>query len=153
VASFRQPFNRHYEYRIVWRYKGSVGKHSQIYQRPGYALRALHRLSKTHLHLGLPLSRLKRAWVRLAYRLGVPFEAVKTFKVRDVLTRVAATYGSLSELRIEHRQVGEWTELIDPIRNLRTGRTASYEAERLALLAKLDAMSQEELDKWRALPQ
>lgn len=144
--------SRLYEYRLLWAYKGRKSRSVMLAQRPGRILRHLKRVATDKPWEGATLTAVRKGWVRLSLMLDVPFDTVADLPAREVMTRIQAAYPTVDFIRVEWRQVGEWTELIDPLANLVTAATASSDRRLESLYARLDSMSTEELNLWRLLP-
>lgn len=141
-----------YQYRLVWQYKGQTRKRILVAEQPSRVLRMLRRIGTRQPWLGVTEIQFRRAWAWLARRLYVPFAAVADIPADDILLRLQDSFPALDYIRVEHRQVGEWTELLDPLHTLRTPSASKIVAKAEAVAEKARHMSRAELDAWRWIP-
>lgn len=99
--------------------------------------------------MGVNRSVLRKAWSRLCFRLNVPFDAIGGLGPREVVQRIQDSFPRLEWVRVEHRQVGEWVQTIDPLNSLRTGASEAADARTAKMFEEISAMSPEQLDEWR----
>jgi hypothetical protein len=141
-----------YQYRLVWKYRAEKRARLLVSDRPNAIRRMLRRVGSDKPELGVTPTQLKRSWAWLARRLDVGFEAVSHIEPREILFRLRDSFPRLEYVRVEQRQVGPWVEMLDPLNNLMTGSTLKAEEKRAALLERVQAMTREELDAWRWVP-
>lgn len=141
-----------YEFRLLWRYKGRAKSVSMLAQQSTAILRHLRRIGTDKPWEGATIATIRKSWLRLSLMLEVPFETIADLKAREVIARIQAAYPELEFIRVEHRQVGEWVETMDPLKHLCSPKTPMHDAKLEALYTKLDGMTRAELDVWRALP-
>lgn len=143
---------RKFEYRLVWRYKGT-GRTSQLMaQRQLRILRLLRRLATNEPWRGATIQSLRKSWMRLSLMSDMPWDAVQGLKAKEVILRIQASYPEIEFIRVEWRQVGAWTEMLDPLTNLVTNTTQNSDRRLQAVYDMVEAMGPEELDTWRMTP-
>mgnify|MGYP001584059444 CR=1 FL=1 len=149
----KQTRRRKYQYRVVWGYKGRPGERRMVKaENPYKALRTLRRMATTEPWMGATEMNVRRGWARLSYMLGVPFETVSGIPPREVMRRIQAAYPELDFIRVEFRQVGPWTELLDPLANLVTVGGARADKRMNDFYDKIEQMTPADLDAWRSIP-
>lgn len=141
-----------YQYRLVWAYKGQPRPRRLMAESAQRILRALRRIATTEPWRGTTQTTLKKAWVRLAFLMDAPFEVVEGMGPREVIQRIQDAYGPLDFVRVEYRQVGQWTEMLDPLANLPTAGTANGDAKMARFYDKVEQMTPEQLNAWRVYP-
>jgi|SRR6185295_103049 len=146
----KRPFKQAFQYRLIWRYVGDRRTRELRADRPLPVLNMLRRIGTNEPWTGTTKSSLKRAWARLCLRLGVPFAQVEGLGPREVVKRIQDSYPRLDWIRVEQRQVGEWTETIDPLNALRQAGSDKTDAKRAELFDHIASLPPEELDKWRS---
>jgi hypothetical protein len=146
----RQRKALRYQYRVLWKYQGSKHVHELRGDRPLTVLKMLRRVATKTPWLGIGRSALRKSWARLCMRLNVPFDVVSGLSPREVAVRIQETFPRLEWCRVEHRQVGDWTETIDPLNTLRTPTTDAGDARTEKLFDDIGAMGTVELDNWRS---
>lgn len=141
-----------YEYRVRWGHVGGDKSKDRVVQSEKLApvLSALRRVGTDTPWMGSNKTSFRKCWARLCFRLDVPFTAVADMSVRDVLRAIQASFGKLRFITVEFRQVGQWTELLDPLDSLRSANQDKLDKKRLDTLDQIGAMTREDLDKWRA---
>lgn len=147
----RQRRQLRYQYRVLWKYAGSKHVHELRGDKPSPVLKMLRRVATKTPWLGMGRLALRKAWARLCMRLNVPFDAVGGLQPREVAQRIQDTFPRLEWVRVEHRQVGDWTETIDPLNTLRTGTTDAADARVEKMFDEVGAMDAEALDSWRSI--
>lgn len=146
----RQAQALKYQYRLLWHYVGSKNTHEFRGDRQATVLKMLRRVATPAPWLGMSRGQVKKGWARLCMRMNVPFEMVAGFSPKEMALRIQATFPLLDWVRVEHRQVGEWVETIDPLNTLRTPTSDRADARTTAMFAEIEAMSQAQLDAWRS---
>ena len=109
-------------------------------------------MATTEPWMGATEMNVRRGWARLSYMLGVPFETVSGIPPREVMRRIQAAYPELDFIRVEFRQVGPWTELLDPLANLVTVGGARADKRMNDFYDKIEQMTPADLDAWRSIP-
>lgn len=140
-----------YQYRLLWKYQGGRKVHELRSERPAAVLRMLRRVATDTPWFGVGRRILRKAWARLCFRMNIPFAAIAGLPPKDVIVRIQETFPKLDWVRVEHRQVGNWVETIDPLNTLRTPGTDREDVRTEAMFALVSAMTPEELDKWRTV--
>lgn len=149
----KQIRRRKFQYRIVWGYKNKPGNKRMLKaESPHKVLRTLRRMATTEPWMGATESNVRRGWARLSFMLGVPFETVSDVPPKEVMRRIQAAYPELDFVRVEFRQVGPWTELLDPLANLTTPATARMDQRLNEFYEKIEQMTPADLDAWRSIP-
>lgn len=146
------PRAKKFEYRLLWRYKGKKRIGLLMAQRQLRILRFLRRIGTTEPWRGATTQVIRKGWMRLALMTEVPFSEISHLSARDVMRRIQESYPEVDFIRVEYRQVGEWTEMIDPLTYLETEATHNADRRLAAVYAKLEAMTPAELDNWRMTP-
>ena len=146
------PRARRFEYRVCWVYQGGKAVHSKIMAMPQQVLSHVRLLVSPHPWIGARKTHLRSVWNRLAARLDVPVADLAHLPLREACLALRATFPPLDWMRVEFRQVGRWTEMVEPLAYLHTPQTDQADARSAALLAWVEAMTPEELQKWRAAP-
>lgn len=144
-----QRIQQRFQYRLLWNYQGSRRVHELRADKPAPILKMLRRVATKVPWLGMGRTALRKGWARLCMRLGVPFEAVEGLSPRDVAQRIQDTFPRLEWCRVEHRQVGEWVETLDPLNTLRTAGTDKTDATTEALFDDVATWETAKLDEWR----
>jgi len=141
-----------YEYCVRWGHVGGDKSKDRVVQSEKLApvLSALRRVGTDTPWMGSNKTSFRKCWARLCFRLDVPFTAVASMSVREVLLAIQASFGKLRFITVEFRQVGQWTELLDPLDSLRSVNQDKLDKKRLDTLDQIGAMTREDLDKWRA---
>lgn len=145
----RQKRAPKFQYRLLWRYTGSKTAHELRADSPAPILRMLRRVATKTPWLGCGRMVLRKAWSRLCFRLNVPFDAISGLAPKDVVQRIQDSFPKLDWIRVEHRQVGDWVETIDPLNTLRTDRTDKDDARTTALFEEVAGWDTQTLDDWR----
>lgn len=143
---------RKFEYRIVWRYKGKHRTGQLMAQRQLRILRFLRRLATNEPWRGATIQTLRKCWMRLSLMSDVPFDEIQHLRAEEVLTRIQQTYPEVEFARVEWRQVGAWTEMLDPLVNLQTEATENSDRRLAAIYAQVAEMTTEQLNTWRLTP-
>lgn len=148
------PVRRHfdYQYRLVWKYKGEKNPRQFVSDRAFAVLQLMRRIGTKEPWTGCTETQMKRSWAYLARRQNVPFEAVAEMGLKQALLSLQASFPKLEFIRVEMRQVAEWTTVIDPVRKLATSYTERAGAKRAATLACIEGLTREQLDAWRWVP-
>lgn len=146
----RTPKALKYQYRLLWKYVGSKTLHELRGDKPATVLKMLRRVATPAPWLGTGRTTLRKAWARLTMRLGVPYDAISGLGPKDVILRIQQTFPKLEWVRVEHRQVGEWVETIDPLNTLRSPSSDRSDARTVELFERVSKMTTAELDDWRS---
>lgn len=141
-----------YQYRLVWYYKGEEHPRQFVSDRAFSVLQLMRRIGTDEPWTGCTETQLKRSWAYLARRQNVDFSVVAELSLRQALLNLQATFPKLEYIRVEMRQVAEWTTVIDPVRKLATVYTERAERKRRARLGELEQLTREQLDAWRWIP-
>lgn len=141
-----------YQFRLYWKYKGEKAPRQMVSDRAFAVLQLMRRVGTSEPWTGCTETQLKRSWAYLARRQNVPFETVAELSLRQALLNLQATFPKLEYIRVEMRQVAEWTTVIDPVRKLATVYTERAERKRRARLLELETFTREQLDAWRWIP-
>lgn len=141
-----------FQYRLYWKYKTEKAARQLVSDRAFAVLQLMRRIGTNEPWTGCTETQLKRSWAYLARRMDVPFEAVAELSLRQALLNLQATFPALEYIRVEMRQVAEWTTVIDPVRKLATVYTERAEKKRRARLVELEALTRAQLDAWRWVP-
>jgi hypothetical protein len=136
----------------VWKYKGARTSSVQLAQLPSRTLRLLRRIGTNTPWTGATKTSIRKCWARLAFVLDSPWDSVASLSAKEAILAIQHTYPALEWIRVEWRQVGEWTDMLDPLTHLRTPSTLAAERRLEALFETLDGMTREELDNWRLVP-
>lgn len=140
-----------FQYRLLWKHRTQKGPaHELVSERPLTILKMLRRLCSEEPWTGAAKSNLRRGWAYLAMRRRLLWHEVVDLSVREVQKQIQAYWGPLEWLRVEFRQVGPWTEMLDPLDNLKQPKvTERWDIKAGKNLAEVEAMTREELDAWR----
>lgn len=145
----RQQRALKYQYRLLWKYTGSKKVHELRADTTSTVLKMLRRVATKTPWLGVGRAALRKAWSRLCFRLNIPYDAIAGLSPREVIQRIQDTFPELEWVRVEFRQVGQWTEMIDPLNNLRTASSDKQDARTEQLFDDISQWSQAQLDDWR----
>lgn len=146
------PRAKKFEYRLLWRYKGSKRVGSLMAQRQLRILRFLRRIGTTEPWRGATTQALRKGWMRLSLMCDLPFSEVADLPAKDVMARIQRAYPDVDFIRVEYRQVGEWTEMIDPLTYLESDATNNADRRLAALYAQVEGMTEAQLNNWRLTP-
>ena len=141
-----------FQYRLVWSYKGEKNPRQFVSDRAFSVLQLMRRIGTDMPWTGCTETQLKRSWAYLARRQNVPFETVAELGLKQALLNLQATFPKLEYIRVEMRQVGLWTPVIDPVRKLATVYTERAAQKRATVVARIEQMTREQLDAWRWVP-
>ncbi len=142
------------EYRVIWGFKGDAYTMRKVSQQKSSALRTLIRVGTSTPWLGWTLGKLKRAWWMLAKQNGeLPLDVIAGLSLRDAVLGIQGLRKPVDWIRVESRHVGQWTEVIDPLRVLKGPTTNKRFALKEELMDRIDAMTPEELAAWRVAPE
>lgn len=141
-----------YQYRLYWKYKGEKAPRQLVSDRAFSVLQLMRRIGTDQPWTGCTETQLKRSWAYLARRQNVTFEAVAELGIKQALLNLQATFPKLEYIRVEMRQVGEWTAVLDPVRKLATIYTERAAKKRATAVARIEALTREQLDAWRWVP-
>lgn len=141
-----------FQFRLVWKYVGEQQPRTYVSDSASTVLRMLRRIGTDEPWMGVTPTQLKRTWAWVARRRGVPFDAIAEMRPRDALLALRDSFPPLEYIRVESRQVGTWTEVLDPLATLVSSKQSRVDQKRLATLAAAEAMSRAELDAWRWVP-
>lgn len=150
MAPRRRRFD--YQYRLVWKYASEKAPRQFVSDRAFAVLQLMRRIGTKEPWTGCTETQMKRSWAYVARRQNVPFEAVAEMSLRQALLALQASFPKLEFIRVEMRQVAEWTTVIDPVRALATEYTERAMAKRAKTVAAIEAMTREQLDAWRWIP-
>jgi hypothetical protein len=153
-ATLVAPRVRHFnfQYRLYWKYRTEKSPRQYVSDRAFTVLQLMRRIGTKEPWTGCTETQLKRSWAYLARRQNVPFEAVAELGLRQALLNLQATFPKLEYIRVEMRQVGEWTTVIDPVRKLATVYTERAAQKRAKVVATIETMTRQQLDAWRWIP-
>lgn len=141
-----------YQYRLFWKYKGEKNPRQFVSDRAFAVLQLMRRIGTDMPWTGCTETQLKRSWAYLARRQNVPFETVAELGLKQALLNLQATFPKLEYIRVEMRQVGTWTPVIDPVRKLATVYTERAAQKRATVVATIEQMTRQQLDAWRWIP-
>lgn len=145
--AYRRHFS--FQYRLVWHYKGEKSARHFVSDRAFAVLQLMRRIGTKTPWVGYSEGRMKGVWTYLARRQHVPFEAVAEMSLKQAALALQASFPALIYIRVEMRQVAEWTTVIDPMRSLTTVYTARTMKRLAKALARVEGMTRDELDTWR----
>lgn len=151
MAGRRRHFT--FQYRLVWKYQGEKNVRQYVSDRAFAVLQLLRRVGTKEPWTGCTETQMKRSWAYLARRQGVTFEVVAELGLKQALLNLQATFPKLEFIRVEMRQVAEWTTVIDPMRKLATVYTERAGVKRAKTLSRIEALTREQLDAWRWIPE
>lgn len=149
VRAKRQRVEQRFQFRLLWKYKGAKKVHELRSDTPAPALNMLRRVATTTPWMGVTKGQLRKAWARLQMRLELQAAAIKHFGPREVIQKIQDTFPELEWVRVEHRQVGEWVEQINPLVTLHTEKSIRADKRTVKMFETIEAMTSEELDAWR----
>lgn len=149
------PRIRHFDYqfRLIWKYKGERNPRAFVSDRAFAVLQLMRRVGTKEPWTGCTETQMKRSWAYLARRQNVPFEAVAEMTLKQALLALQASFPKLEYIRVEMRQVGTWTPVLDPVKKLATVYTERAGIKRAKTLARIEALTREQLDAWRWVPE
>ncbi len=149
----RQRMLRRFEYRVVWKHKGKKYQHALLCQRSDKALRAILRVATDEPWRGMTVAQMRKSWLRYMLLSDLDWAAVESMSLQEVSRKLRDAYGKIEFIRVEWRQVGEWTEYMNPMEELlRSPYSRATMLKRDQAVAAVDAMDKDSLNAWRMLP-
>jgi hypothetical protein len=130
----------------VWKHKGrDVQRFRAETAYP--ILKKLRFLATAEPWEGHSRAKVRGVWQQLCARLDVPWDAVKDIKARAAVQKLRETYPPLEFIRVEFRQVGPWTEQLDPLTTLAEHAEKPDKRNR-EFYDALESMPEARLDTW-----
>lgn len=134
-----------WQYRICWQYEGTKRHNVRIFNHVAGAEQLLHLLTSDTPWYGMTQKRLRVANALLARLLHVPPSVVLEKPVKQAISEYRALLRPILWLRVDRRQVMNWTELGDPLHYLVSPGREKRKVKVDQYIAHLDAHIDE---KW-----
>lgn len=115
-----------YQYRVQWYRTGDKEKSSKIITHSSRAYRLCQQLASDTPWRGTNPRKLAQMWVALSRVMGLTLPEVLHYKTRDAALALQRNNRKIEWLRIEMRQVGQWTEMVEPLEVLKPKQWAKW---------------------------
>lgn len=132
------PRPRDYQYRVVWRRKHDKADRKKVFNRGRDCYRFVLRLAGEKPWHGASRVYMRRVWAFLSKQMNVPTAAVMDYSARDAMIALREGNAKVAWMRIEMRQVGAWTEMVDPMEVLKPKTLVKMRAKAEAYCDFLD---------------